>query len=124
MLAVASAFAVLPSPPATVAAMADVSSVMPKHGTVSIKPATKWDEGLAAGNGIMGAMLYGGPVEDTILVNHCKLWLPAGSGEVLPNAGDALPEMRRLIGESGYRAGQQYFLQKAREPLPIAPFTP
>lgn len=104
-----------PPPPATVAAMADVSSVMPRHGTVSIKPAAKWDEGLAAGNGIMGAMLYGGPVEETILVNHCKLWLPAGSREVLPNAGDALPEMRRLIGESGYRAGQQYFLQKARE---------
>src|ERR1035437_4074102 len=34
--------------------MADVSPVMPKHGTVSIKPAIKWEDGLAAGNGIMG----------------------------------------------------------------------
>jgi hypothetical protein len=95
--------------------MADVSPVMPKHGTVSIKPAIKWEDGLTAGNGIMGAMLYGDPSRDTLLVNHCKLWLPAGSREVLPNGGDFLPEMRRVIGEQGYEAGQKFFLQKARE---------
>jgi hypothetical protein len=95
--------------------LADVSQVLPRHGTVSIKAAKKWEDGLAAGNGIMGSMLYGDPGRDTILVNHCKLWLPAGSREVLPNGGDFLPEMRRIIGQQGYDAGQKFFLQKARE---------
>jgi len=95
--------------------MTDVSSVIPKHGTVSVNPATRWEDGLAAGNGTMGVMLYGNPTKDTILVNHCKLWLPAGSREILPNAGDVLPEMRRIIAAQGYEAGQKFFLKKARE---------
>ena len=93
----------------------DVAALMPQHGTISIAPAKKWQDGLAAGNGIMGAMLYGDPAHDTLLVNHCKLWLPAGSREVVPEAGDALPEMRRIIGEKGYDAGQKFFLQKASD---------
>lgn len=97
------------------AAMADVSSVIPKHGTASVCPAKKWEDGLAAGNGIMGAMLYGDPSQDTILITHCKLWLPAGSREVPPNCGGLLPEMRRIIAAQGYEAGQKFFLNKARE---------
>ena len=100
---------------ARLAAMADVSSVIPKHGTVSVNPATKWEDGLAAGNGTIGVMLYGNPREDTILVNHCKLWLPAGSREILPNSGEVLPEMRRIIAAQEYEAGQKFFLNKARE---------
>lgn len=88
---------------------------MPAHGTVSTAVAKNWEEGLAAGNGIMGAMLYGDPRRDTILVNQCKLWLPAGSLEVLPKSGKDLPEMRRIIGEKGYGEGQKFFLQKALE---------
>ena len=91
------------------------ADLMPAHGTVSTVAAKQWSDALAAGNGIMGAMLYGDPTQDTLLVNHCKLWLPAGSREILPNGGDFLPEMRRIIGEKGYDAGQKFFLQKARE---------
>jgi hypothetical protein len=97
------------------AAMTDVSAVIPRHGTASIKPATKWEDGLVAGNGIMGAVLYGNPINDTIIVNDCKLWLPLGSREILPNTGGFLTEMRRIIGEKGYDAGQKFFLEKARE---------
>jgi hypothetical protein len=93
----------------------NIGALMPKHGTVSIEPAKNWDDGLAEGNGNMGAMLYGNPVNETLLVNHCKLWLPAGSREVLPNIGDLLPEMRKIIGEKGYEEGQNFFLKKAME---------
>ena len=93
----------------------DTATVMPRHGTVSIAPAKEWEEALAAGNGTMGALLYGDPRHDTILVNHCKLWLPAGSREILPDNSKDLPEMRRIIGEQGYQAGQDYFLRRARE---------
>jgi hypothetical protein len=93
----------------------DTARLMPKHGTVSIAPAKQWEDSLAAGNGIMGALLAGDPRADTLIVNHCKLWLPLGSREVVPNVGDVLPELRRVIGEKGYPAGHEFFLKKARE---------
>jgi hypothetical protein len=99
----------------TLTAVTDTAALMPHHGTVSIAPANKWEDGLAAGNGTMGAMLYGDPRRDTLLVNHCKLWLPAGSREVLPNGSDFLTEMRQIIGDKGYDAGQKFFLNKAQE---------
>ncbi len=100
---------------APIVPVVNTAALMPRHGTVSIAPAKQWEDGLAAGNGNMGALLYGDPRRDTLLVDHCKLWLPAGSREVLPNGGAILPEMRRIIGEQGYDAGQKFFLQKARE---------
>ena len=47
--------------------MSDVSSIIPKHGTASIKPEERWEEAFA--------------------------------------------EMRRIIGEQSYAAGQKFFLQ-------------
>ena len=98
-----------------VTAVADTTALMPKHGTVSTAAATKWEDSLASGNGIMGALLAGNPVKDTLIVNHCKLWLPLGSREIVPDVGAFLPEMRRIIGEKGYGAGHQFFLEKAKE---------
>ena len=95
--------------------MTDTSALMPRHGTVSIKPARKWEDALAAGNGIMGALLFGDPRHETLIANHCKLWLPLGSREILPDMGNVLPEMRRIIGEKGYGAGQNFFLETARK---------
>ena len=95
--------------------IADTARLMPKHGTVSIAPARQWEDSLATGNGIMGALLAGDPAHDTLIVNHCKLWLPLGSREVVPNVGNILPELRRIIGEKGYPAGHQFFLYKAKE---------
>ena len=103
----------MPTPNLTPAA--DTAALMPRHGTVSIKPADNWEDALAAGNGTMGALLYGDPRRDTLIADHCRLWLPAGSREVLPDMGPVLPEMRRIIGEQGYDAGQKFFLKTARE---------
>jgi len=93
----------------------NTAALMPKHGTVSIAPAKQWEDALAAGNGTMGAMLYGDPRNDTVLVNHCKLWLPAGSREQVPDVGEFLPEMRRIIGEKGYQTGQDFMLDRMRD---------
>ena len=95
--------------------VANTAALMPTHGTVSIAPATKWEDSLASGNGIMGALLAGDPGSDTLIVNHCKLWLPLGSREIVPDVGNVLPELRRIIGEKGYPAGHDFFLQKAKE---------
>lgn len=93
----------------------DPARLMPRHGTVSLAPAGRWEDSLATGNGIMGALLAGDPVADTLILNHCKLWLPLGSREVVPDVGNVLPELRRIIGEKGYPAGRQFFLERARQ---------
>ena len=67
--------------------VADCAALMPKHGTVSLYPAKRWEDSLATGNGRMGALLAGDPQQETLIVNHCKMWLPLGSREVLPDVG-------------------------------------
>lgn len=94
---------------------ADLAARLPRHGTASVVPAKKWEDSLVAGNGIMGALLAGDPVSDKLIVNHCKLWLPLGSREIVPDLGNVLPEWRRVIGEKGYEAGHKFFLERARQ---------
>ncbi len=101
--------------PTPVTPIADTAALMPRHGTVSIAPAGKWEDSLAAGNGIMGALLAGDPRKDTLIANHCKLWLPLGSREVVPDVGGFLAEMRRIIADKGYGAGQRFFEDNAKE---------
>jgi len=95
--------------------VADTAALMPAHGTVSIAPADRWEDSLATGNGRMGALLAGNPQHETLIVNHCKMWLPLGSREVLPDVARYLPEMRRIIAEKGYGEYQKFFEAKARE---------
>ncbi len=62
----------------------------------------------------MGALLYGDPRSDTLVVNHCKCWLPTGEPEILPKMAHNLTEMRRIIGEKDYGDGENYFTDKAQ----------
>jgi len=67
--------------------VSDSAFLMPRHGTISLHPAKRWEDSLAAGNGQMGALLAGDPRHETLIVNHCKMWLPLGSREVAPDVG-------------------------------------
>ena len=63
----------------------------------------------------MGALLAGDPRHDTLIANHCKMWLPLGSREVVPDVGKYVPEMRRIIATKGYGQYQDFFETKAKE---------
>ena len=54
-------------------------SLIPKRGVSSSVPAVRWDYGFLTGNGRIGAVVYGQPVEETIVFNHERLYLPAAS---------------------------------------------
>jgi len=95
--------------------LANSAVLMPRHATVSLYPAKRWEDSLATGNGRMGALLSGDPLHETLIVNHCKMWLPLGSREVVPDVGKYLPEMRKIIAEKGYGEYQKFFEAKARE---------
>lgn len=43
---------------------------------ISAKPARRWEDALISGNGATGIMVIGEPTDETIVVNHEKLWVP------------------------------------------------
>ncbi|MFF3923768.1 glycosyl hydrolase family 95 catalytic domain-containing protein [Paenibacillus lactis] len=59
---------------------------------------SQWREALPSGNGRIGASVYGGVYEETILLNHELLWRK-GSTPDLPDVSAMLPEVRRLLAE-------------------------
>ena len=71
------------------------------------RPAVYWEEALPLGNGRLGAMLYSGVAEDTILLNEDTLWSgypkDAGIGEVVSHYRRA----RDLALEEKYAEAQE-----------------
>lgn len=63
----------------------DLVGVVPEHGSAGIRPADNWEFAFVSGNGRMGAMVFGQPIEETIFVNHCRLFLPINTREILPD---------------------------------------
>lgn len=55
------------------------------RGLISRVPAGRWEDAFVTGNGRMGAMLFGQPADDTLVVNHCRLFLPLGNREIVPD---------------------------------------
>ena len=96
----------------TVATAADV---LPQKGAASSIPAARWEEAFVTGNGRMGAMLFGNAENETLVANHCRLFLPLGSYETVPDLAGHLPELRRIIRADGYSAAMTFLMSKAAE---------
>lgn len=90
------------------------TGVCPERGTWSEKSASRWEDALVSGNGRMGLMLFGDPLKETIVINHCRLFLPLGSSEILPDLAPSLPELRDICRTKGYREGMDFILGKAK----------
>ncbi len=56
----------------------------------------RWRDALPAGNGRIGASVYGGVHEETVLLNHGELWWN-GRTPPLPDVSAKLDETRRLL---------------------------
>ena len=61
------------------------------------QPAAQWTEALPLGNGRLGAMVFGGPVEDRIQINEATLWGGGVHDYVNPQAHERLARLRALI---------------------------
>ena len=57
---------------------------LPERGAASTVPAKRWEEAFVTGNGRMGAMLFGDPVNETLAANHCRLFLRSGGSVISP----------------------------------------
>ena len=60
-----------------------------------------WREALPSGNGVIGASVFGGVQEETVLLNHAALW-HWGHKDELPDVSGVLPRTRRLMDEKRY----------------------
>lgn len=88
---------------------------VPDKGAASSVPASRWEEAFLTGNGRMGAMLFGDPQNETLVANHCRLFLPLGSREIVADLVVHMSEARTIIREEGHRAALQFLEKKARE---------
>lgn len=58
-----------------------------KHGLTMITPAGQWREALPAGNGTIGALVYGSIHQERMLFNHNELWY-GGNIDEIPAGAD------------------------------------
>jgi len=89
------------------------------------QPAREWTEALAIGNGRLGAMVFGGVVEERVQLNESTLWAGGPYDPSHPDALKALPEVRRLIFEGKYREANDLVGAKMMaRPLKQMPYQP
>jgi len=74
----------------------------PIQGFTSWLPARSWEEALLSGNGTIGAMVIGRPHDETIILNHALLYLPASLPIKPINQASRLDEIRQLLLEGKY----------------------
>ncbi|MFI0542123.1 glycoside hydrolase N-terminal domain-containing protein [Streptomyces sp. RP5T] len=74
----------------------------PAHGSWEPRPAARWEDGFLSGNGHHGALLFGDPEDERLVVTHHTLVRPNGSEHARPpHLAAELPALqdRLLAGE-------------------------
>lgn len=86
------------------------------------QPAKQWVEALPVGNGRLGAMIYGDPVNEVIQLNEETLWAGSPNRNDNPDAKGSLEEVRKLIFDGKYKEAQDLvnknFITKASHGMP------
>ncbi|MFJ4897629.1 glycosyl hydrolase family 95 catalytic domain-containing protein [Streptomyces sp. NPDC088727] len=92
-------------------------------GTWEPRPAVRWEDAFLGGNGRHGAMVYGDPADDRVIVNHHTLVRPNGSEHLRPpELAHRLDRLRDALLAGGTTAGEQF---GAGRPLVwVQPFHP
>ena len=75
-------------------------------GMVMRYPATRWQDAVPTGSGVVGAMVYGNINRDIVLLNHDALYYPKDQPPTI-DVSDKLPDVRRLIEEGKCREAAQ-----------------
>lgn len=73
-----------------------------------------WREALPAGNGRLGASVYGGIREETILLNHAALW-HGGKKDEVPDVSHTLAETREMMRAGKHKEADWHLTNALRE---------
>ena len=60
------------------------SVTLPQQGVHDTSPAQEWTDGFISGNGEVGAVFYGSPGLEKIVLNHHRFVLPNGTRDMVP----------------------------------------
>ncbi|MBN1832074.1 MAG: glycoside hydrolase N-terminal domain-containing protein [Deltaproteobacteria bacterium] len=93
------------------------SQVIGQQGKLKMwydKPATVWNEAVPIGNGRLGAMVFGDPVNEKIQLNEETFWSGGPSRNDNPDALNALSEVRRLIFQGKHKEAETLINEKIR----------
>ncbi|WP_327371340.1 glycosyl hydrolase family 95 catalytic domain-containing protein [Streptomyces sp. NBC_01217] len=81
----------------------------PFPGTWEPCPATRWEDAFLGGNGRHGAMVYGDPVDDRVIVNHHTLVRPNGSEHARPpHLADRLERLQNALLAGDTKAAEGF----------------
>jgi len=75
----------------------------PERGFISTKPAATWENGLASGNGKFGALVFGQPTDETIVVSSSDLLIPLNKPLKPVNTAPRLSEIRNLLANGEFQ---------------------
>jgi len=71
------------------------------------KPAANWNEALPVGNGRLGAMIFGGPLIETIQLNEESIWAGSKINNNNPEALKNLPALQNAIFKGDIRKAEE-----------------
>lgn len=80
------------------------------------RPSAKWTDALPIGNGRLGAMVFGGVIEERLQLNEDTLWSGAPRDWNNPAAKEHLAEVRRLVLEQQDYLGADQASRKMQGP--------
>lgn len=88
-------------------------------------PATVWEEALLIGNGRIGAMVYGNPLQEVYQLNEESIWSGYPQDWNNPKAANALPQVREAVDRGDYAKASELWKANAQGPytaryLPMA----
>jgi alpha-L-fucosidase 2 len=85
--------------------------------------AAEWVRALPVGNGRLGAMVFGGVVNERLQLNEATLWAGGPYDPVNPDSLAALPEVRKLLFDAKYSEAAKLITDKVlAKPLAQMPY--
>jgi len=93
------------------------------HGTREPRPAARWEDAFLRGNGRHGAMAFGDPDDDRVVVTHHTLARPKGGEHAGPSEPAAqLPQLQDRLLAGDLTAAEEF--TDVRPPQWVQPFHP
>ena len=68
------------------------------------QPAAVWEEALPVGNGRLGAMVFGDPVNERLQLNEESIWAGSKLNNNNPKALKSLPELQKALFNNNFKA--------------------
>lgn len=85
----------------------------PRMEIHSDMPASKWEDAMVTGNGMTGAMVYGGQPDETMIFTSHKLLLPGNGRDPIPDMSDMLAPMReKMLEPNGIGEGWMLYWEE------------